>query len=121
MSAMVRVAVALLLGLILAFASAAAPEAWRLLAVRLLEPIGILWVNAIRMIVLPLVIALLVVGIASTSDSRQAGRLGLRAVATFYSLLSAVAILIALVAPPVCWTTAGPHTGGGVARECGRR
>ena len=53
------------------------------------------------MIVLPLVIALLVVGIASTSDSRQVGRLGLRAVATFYSLLSAVAILIALVAPPL--------------------
>ena len=101
MTAMVRVAVALLLGLIVAFASAAAPEAWRLLAVRLLEPIGILWVNAIRMIVLPLVIAILVVGIASTSDSRQIGRLGLRAVTTFYSLLSAVAILIALVAPPL--------------------
>ena len=101
MTAMVRVAVALLLGLLVAFALAAAPEAWRLIAVRLLEPIGTLWVNAIRMIVLPLVVALLVVGIASASDTRQVGRLGLRAVATFYSLLGAVAILIALVAPPL--------------------
>lgn len=99
MTAMVRVAVALLLGLLVAFALAAAPAAWRLIAVRLLEPIGTLWVNAIRMIVLPLVVALLVVGIASASDTRQVGRLGLRAVATFYSLLGAVAILIALVAP----------------------
>ena len=50
MTAMVRVAVALLLGLLVAFALAAAPEAsaWRLIAVRLLEPIGTLWVNAIR-------------------------------------------------------------------------
>jgi len=101
MTAMVRVAVALLLGLLVAFALAAAPEAWRLIAVRLLEPVGTLWVNAIRMIVLPLVVALLVVGIASASDTRQIGRLGLRAVATFYSLLAAVAILIALVAPPL--------------------
>ena len=46
-------------------------------------------------------VALLVVGIASSSDTRQVGRLGLRAVATFYSLLGAVAILIALVAPPL--------------------
>lgn len=101
MTAMVRVAVALAFGLLVAFASAAAPEAWRLVAVRLLEPIGTLWVNAIRMIVLPLVVALLVVGIASASDTRRIGRLGLRAVATFYSLLAAVAILIALVAPPL--------------------
>lgn len=101
MTAMVRVAVALVLGLLVAFASAAAPEAWRLVAVRLLEPVGTLWVNAIRMIVLPLVVALLVVGIASAPDTRRVGRLGLRAVATFYSLLAAVAILIALVAPPL--------------------
>ena len=98
---MVRVAVALVLGLVAAFASTAAPDASRLLAVRILEPIGTLWVNAIRMIVVPLVVALLVVGIATASDTRRIGRLGLRAVATFYSLLAAVAILIALVAPPL--------------------
>ena len=98
MTAMVRVAVALVLGLV---AALAAPDASRLLAVKILEPIGTLWVNAIRMIVVPLVVALLVVGIATASDTRRIGRLGLRAVATFYSLLAAVAILIALVAPPL--------------------
>ncbi len=98
---MVRVALALVFGLAAAFASTAAPDASRLLAVRILEPIGTLWVNAIRMIVVPLVVALLVVGIATASDTRRIGRLGLRAVATFYSLLAAVAILIALVAPPL--------------------
>ena len=75
MTAMVRVAVALVLGLLVAFASAAAPEAWRLVAVRLLEPVGTLWVNAIRMIVLPLVVALLVVGIASAPDTRRSADL----------------------------------------------
>ena len=83
---MVRVAIALVLGLVAAFATTAAPDASRLLAVRILEPIGTLWVNAIRMIVVPLVVALLVVGIATASDTRRIGRLGLRAVATFYSL-----------------------------------
>src|SRR2546422_415037 len=101
MTAMARVAAALLLGLLVAFASATWSEAWRLVAVRLLEPVGTLWVNAIRMTVLPLVVALLVVGIASASDARRVGKLGLRAFATFYSLLAAVAILIALVAPPL--------------------
>lgn len=101
MTAMARVAAALLLGLLAAFASSAAPEAWRQIAARLLEPVGTLWVNAIRMTVLPLIVALLVVGTASASDTRRVGRLGLRAVTTFYSILAAVAALIALVAPPL--------------------
>jgi Na+/H+-dicarboxylate symporter len=34
-----------------------------------LAPIGTLWVNAIRMTVIPLVVALLITGIASAADS----------------------------------------------------
>jgi Na+/H+-dicarboxylate symporter len=99
MTAMVRVAAALILGLLAAFASSGLPEGWTPAIGRMLEPLGTLWVNAIRMTVLPLIVALLVVGIASTSDTGRLGRLGVRAVITFYAILSVVAALIALVAP----------------------
>ncbi len=34
----------------------------------LVEPLGALWVNAIRMTVIPLVVGLIITGIASTGD-----------------------------------------------------
>ncbi len=42
----------------------------------LVEPLGALWVNAIRMTVIPLVVGLIVTGIASTQDSGAVGRIG---------------------------------------------
>ena len=47
----------------------------------LADPIGTLWVNAIRMTVIPLVVSLLVTGIVQSEDSRSVGRLGVRALA----------------------------------------
>jgi len=65
------------------------------------DPIGTLWVNAIRMTVIPLVVSLLVTGIVQSSDSRAVGRLGVRAVAVFIVLLSTISIMSALLAPPI--------------------
>ncbi|MGE5102105.1 MAG: cation:dicarboxylate symporter family transporter, partial [Deltaproteobacteria bacterium] len=39
-------------------------------------PIGTLWVNAIRMTVIPLVVSLIITGVASVSDVKAIGRLG---------------------------------------------
>ena len=36
-------------------------------------PIGVLWVNAIRMTVIPLVVSLLITGVASATDVRRSG------------------------------------------------
>ena len=64
-----------------------------------LAPIGTLWVNAIRMTVIPLVVSLLIAAIAAESDTRAVGRAGARAFAIFVLLLSMAAIIPALTAP----------------------
>lgn len=65
------------------------------------EPVGTMWVNAIRMTVVPLVVALLVTAIASMRDLRAVGRLGGSALALFIALLAGVALFTALAAPPL--------------------
>ncbi len=65
-----------------------------------LTPVGILWVNAIRMTVIPLVVSLLISGVASASDMRTIGRLGGRTLVTFILLLAGMA---AVVVPFVPW------------------
>lgn len=68
-------------------------------AADLLTPIGTLWVNAIRMTVIPLVISLLITGVASASDVKAIGRIGGRTLLVFGLLLAAVAALVIPLAP----------------------
>ena len=42
------------------------------------EPIGTMWINALRMTVIPLVVSLIVVSVGRFSDVRSAGRTGVR-------------------------------------------
>jgi Na+/H+-dicarboxylate symporter len=65
------------------------------------EPIGTLFVNAIRMTVIPLVVSSLIVGIATSGGGGVIARMGARGVAIFIILLAASGILGALVAPPI--------------------
>jgi proton glutamate symport protein len=82
-----RVLTALVLGLGLGV-SIAASHSPRLLAIALsVEPIGVLWVNAIRMTVIPLVVSLLVTGVADQRSHAALGQLGKRAFLTFLGLL----------------------------------
>jgi len=55
--------------------------------IALVEGLGQLWLNALRMTIIPLVFALLVTGIASIADAAATGRLALRAVVVFAILL----------------------------------
>ncbi len=66
-----------------------------------LEPIGTLWVNALRMIVIPLVVSALLLGVTSLPDVRMIGRIGGRAFLLFVILLLIAAAFAVLVAPPV--------------------
>src|SRR5579862_4498035 len=59
-----------------------------------LTPVGTLWVNAIRMTVFPLVVSLLITGIASANDLRSVGRLGGRTFLVFIVMLAAGAALV---------------------------
>lgn len=70
-------------------------------AAGVIEPLGVIWVNAIRMTVIPLVVSLLVATIASERDLAAVGRLGARAVAIFVALLIGVAVIGLVAAPPL--------------------
>jgi proton glutamate symport protein len=65
------------------------------------EPFGTLFVNAIRMTVVPLVVSSLVVGVASTQDRAMLARVGGRGLLVFVVLLSISGTLAAIVTPPL--------------------
>lgn len=73
------------------------------------ETIGTIWVNGIRMTVIPLIVSLLIVGVASPKSSAYVGALGTRAFIFFYVSLVLVAAFSALAAPPLFrWLTLDP-------------
>jgi Na+/H+-dicarboxylate symporter len=76
MKSSVAVLVALALALVAGAAIAASGSPALLHAADLVAPIGTLWVNAIRMTVIPLVVSLLITGIASTRNLSSIGRMG---------------------------------------------
>ena len=67
----------------------------------ILDPVGVLWVNAIRMTVVPLVVSLVIVTIGEAGDARVIGRLGRDAFLTCLAILVGAAIISALVVPPL--------------------
>ena len=95
-----RALVALVLGLALGIGAAATGSATLLRLATWLEPLGTLWVNGIRMTVIPLIVASLIVAVSATG-ARTVGRVGTRAFVVFVVLLSGVAALSALLAPPI--------------------
>lgn len=109
MSATTRVFAALVLGLLTGAAVLSHPAPALLTLVRAIEPIGTLWVNAIRMTVVPLVVSLLITGVASAGSTRTIRTLGVRAAGAFVGLL-AVSATIGVVAVP--WLFAGLHVDG---------
>ncbi|QJR35361.1 dicarboxylate/amino acid:cation symporter [Gemmatimonas groenlandica] len=64
-----------------------------------LAPIGVLWVTAIRMTVIPLLVALIVTGVASASYVRDIGRMGASALIVFLALLIGAAAIVIPAAP----------------------
>jgi Na+/H+-dicarboxylate symporter len=66
-----------------------------------MDPIGTIWVNALRMIVIPLVVSLLVTTLASSNGGAMFGKLGRRALLIFVAFLVVMAIIGLLTAIPV--------------------
>ena len=93
----VRVLTGLILGLGLGAAAAAWGGEGFVPVIEGVEALGGLWLNALRMTVVPLVFSLLVVGIASVADAAATGRLAIRAIILFSILIlfAAVAALLA--------------------------
>jgi Na+/H+-dicarboxylate symporter len=91
-------------GVFLGILAAVTASPWLLALVRLVEPVGTLFVNAIRMAVVPLVVASLIGGIVSITDGRALTRLGLRSLVVFAALAISSAVFAALIAVPVLAT-----------------
>lgn len=96
-----RVVVALFAGLILGIvvARAGVPSLSR--AVAMLEPIGTIWVNAIRMTIVPLVVALLLGAVSRGGDGAGVGRIGGLSFAVFIGLHLCAAAVVLVVVPAI--------------------
>lgn len=94
-----RVLLALTLGIGGGILTAASQNAQLLAVANYISPIGSLWVSAIRMTVIPLVVALLITGVASAADIKAVGRLGGRAVLVFVLMLAGAAAIVVPLVP----------------------
>ena len=64
-----------------------------------IEPLGTLWVNAIRMTVIPLLMSLLVTAIAGQGSSGVVARLGSKAICLFVIMIVAACLYTLVLAP----------------------
>jgi proton glutamate symport protein len=93
----VQVLIALALGVAVGAAAAAYGGGSATGVVEGVEALGGLWLNALRMTVVPLIFAVLVSGIAQVSDAAATGRLAVRAVVWFVALLLLSAVTSVLL------------------------
>lgn len=94
-----RILLGLVAGLLVGAALRSADPALRDGAVAVAEPVGGLWLDALRMTVIPLVFSLIVTGVASAADAARAGRFTGRVVAMFAALLFFGGLVAAVLTP----------------------
>jgi aerobic C4-dicarboxylate transport protein len=83
-----QVMIAVILGVVLGYA---APD-WAIA----MKPLGDAFVALVRMLIAPIIFITVVVGIGKLSDTREVGRIGLKAI-VYFEVLTTVAMLIGLV------------------------
>jgi Na+/H+-dicarboxylate symporter len=100
----VKIAAGLFAGLAVGLVASATGVPWLVRLAVGVEPVGTIWINLIRMTVIPLVVAALVSGVASIGDARRLGRLGVRTLAFYCGTLiigALVGLLLALLILPL--------------------
>lgn len=68
-------------------------------AVALAASVGGVWLDGLRMTIVPLVVSLLITGIAKTADSARGDRVAMRSVVTFIALLWVSTAMAAVLVP----------------------
>jgi Na+/H+-dicarboxylate symporter len=96
-----RVLLGLASGFVLGLALAGSTSAAVATLLAVLAPIGTIFINLIRMTVLPLVSSMLVASVGSLASSRELGRAGLQAAAIALAALALTAAGTVLIATPV--------------------
>ena len=96
-----RVLIGLVAGFVLglALAGATSPFVTTLLAV--IAPVGTIFINLIRMTVMPLVASMLIASVGSLASSGALGRAGARAALVAVAMLAVTAVATVLIATPV--------------------
>jgi Na+/H+-dicarboxylate symporter len=96
-----RVLLGLVAGFLLglALAGATSPATATLLAI--VAPVGTIFINLIRMTVIPLVASMLIASVGSLASSGALGRAGARAAMIAVAMLAVTAVITVLIATPV--------------------
>ena len=99
MSMTTRVLLALAAGAVIGLSLAFWDPEMALRAADVVRPIGRLWLNALQMTVVPLVAALVVIGVNTASDAAASGRTARNAIVVFLVLLTLASAFAAGAAP----------------------
>src|SRR5688500_7600545 len=99
MSQPTRILLALVLGIALGLASAATGGGWVEHVISVASPLGGLWLNALQVTIIPLVVSLLITGIAAAAKAARASRLASRSLVVFIILLWSSSLAGALLTP----------------------
>ena len=92
------IAVGLLLGLAVGLTASATGNEYLLAVAQGSAPFGALFINAIRMVVLPLIVSVIFTSVARLGDPRKLGRIGLLTIAYYWAtVLVAIAIGMAVM------------------------
>ena len=101
MSLTLQVLIALGAGLALGIPLAGSESAIATALLAVLGPVGTVFINAIRMTVIPLVVSSLISGVTSAPDPRSVGRIGARAIGLFVVIVSVASAVGALLGTPL--------------------
>lgn len=71
-----------------------------------LQPLGTIFINMIKMIVVPIIVSTLIVGVAGTGDIKQLGKLGGKTM-LYFQVISLIAIIVGLSAANIFKPGAG--------------
>lgn len=90
---------ALIAGMLLGVGVEMISVEWGTASLPYIEWVGLLWLNALKMTIIPLIVALLITGITATADAARAGKLAGRAVAIFVGANLLAGLMTLLVLP----------------------
>jgi Na+/H+-dicarboxylate symporter len=78
-------------------------------------PVGTMFINLIKMMIVPVVFTSLIVGVTSLGDTKKLGRIGLKTL-VLYLLTTAIAIIIGFMVASVSHPGVGMHIANGTTQ-----
>ncbi len=117
----VRILAGLIIGIAAGAYLASAKVDWLAQATTITDALGGVWLDALRMTIIPLVFALLVVGVAQTAGTVRAGGLAGKALIAFALLLLLSASLAAIATPALLDAWPAPAAAAQALRDAGHK